>query len=111
MEDLLHIDFWILQVQRSHSDRVATRKNFTTQKSTNKNDSLNNDNNNTNNTKDMPAKAKCPKIDNTSKSDINAKPVVARKVQNKFFQQVKKCQDDAVVPPLQLKKKDAPREI
>ena len=90
------------QVQRSHSDRATTRKSYETQKS-NRNDSLNN---NSNIVKGMPAMAKCPKIDNTSKSD---KPPV-KKVQNKFFQHVKKSQDDAVVPPLQLKKKDAPRD-
>ena len=51
-------------------------------------------------------KAKCPKIDTNGRSD---KPPIKIKVQNKFFQHVKKSQDDEVVPPLQLKKKDGPR--
>ena len=77
----------------------------------NNNNTLNNNNNNNN--KDMPAKAKCPKIDTSNKkSDNNSgvkPPVMKNKVQNKFFQHVKKSQDDAVVPPLNLKKKEEPR--
>jgi len=93
------------KVQRSHSDRASSRKVYETQKSVNKSDTLNNNVNN----KDMPAKAKCPKIDSNAKSDSKPASIKA-KVQNKFFQHVKKAQDDAVVPPLQLKKKDGPRD-
>jgi hypothetical protein len=91
------------KVQRSHSDRAATRKNYDSQKSVpgNKNESLKNNVN-----KDMPAKAKCPKIESFNKSDKT--PVKTNKVQNKFFQNVKKSQDDAIVPPLQLKKRVGP---
>jgi len=91
------------KVQRSHSDRSSSRKNYVTQKSVNKDN------------KDMPAKPKCPKIDtNVNKSD-NKPPSSGvgiggnRVANNKLFQHVKKCQDDAVVPPLQLRKKDATR--
>lgn len=91
------------KVQRSHSDRAATRKNYDSQKSVpgNKNESLKNNVN-----KDMPAKAKCPKIESFNKSD--KVPVKTNRVQNKFFQNVKKSQDDAIVPPLQLKKRVGP---
>jgi len=90
------------KVQRSHSDRAATRKNYDSQKSIPGNNSLIK-----NNVKEMPAKAKCPKIEMLSKSDKKV-PVKTNKVQNKFFQNVKKSQDDAIVPPLQLKKKVGP---
>lgn len=92
------------KVQRSHSDRATTRKNYETQKSVpgTKNESLKNNVNN----KDMPAKAKCPKIEIFNKSDKG--PVKTNRVQNKFFQNVKKSQDDAIVPPLQLKKREGP---
>ena len=95
------------KIQRSHSDRATSRKAYESQKSVN-----NNTLNTNNNTKDMPAKAKCPKIDTTNKkSDNNKPPAMKNKVQNKFFQHVKKSQDDAVVPPLNLKKKgDQPRD-
>jgi len=100
------------KIQRSHSDRATSRKNYESQKSVSNNNTLNNNNNNNN--KDMPAKAKCPKIDTSNKkSDNNTgvkPPVMKNKVQNKFFQHVKKSQDDAVVPPLNLKKKEEPRD-
>jgi len=90
------------KVQRSHSDRAATRK-YDSQKSVpgNKNESLKNNVN-----KDMPAKAKCPKIESFNKSD--KVPPKTNRVQNKFFANVKKSQDDAIVPPLQLKKRSGP---
>lgn len=92
------------KVQRSHSDRASSRKNYETQKSVQaRHDALNN--NIVNKNKVPPAK--CPKIETNGKSD--SKPAVKAKVQNKFFQNVSKSQDDAVVPPLQLKKKEGPR--
>eukprot|EP00092_Neocalanus_flemingeri_P002597 GFUD01002784.1.p1 GENE.GFUD01002784.1~~GFUD01002784.1.p1 ORF type:complete len:650 (+),score=141.30 GFUD01002784.1:424-2373(+) len=96
------------KVQRSHSDRAATRKSYDSQKSipSNKNETLKNNVN-----KDMPAKAKCPKIESFNKSfnkSDNKTPVKTNKFQNKFFQNVKKSQDDAIVPPLQLKKREGP---
>ena len=90
------------KVQRSHSDRATSRKIYDTQRSVNK-DALNN---NINSSKDMPAKAKCPKID----TKCDRPQLIKNKVRNKFFQHVNKTQDDAVVPPLQLKKKDGPRD-
>jgi len=68
------------KVQRSHSDRAGNRKTVPVKK----NDSL---------------KAKVPKMDtNNGLKGTN-------KIQNKFIQKVKKSQDDAIVPPLELKKK------
>jgi len=93
------------KVQRSHSDRATCRKDF--QKPSQA-------------VKAMPAhaangKAKVPKIDIPSgptKGDKGPATAPARtnKVQNKFFQNVKKSQDDAIVPPLQLKKKQGPAD-
>jgi len=93
----------VTKVQRSHSDRATTRKNYESQKSVpgNKNESLKNNVN-----KEMPAKAKCPKIESINKSD--KVPPKTNRVQNKFFANVKKSQDDAIVPPLQLKKRAGP---
>ena len=72
------------KVQRSHSDRAANRKSVPVKK----NDSL---------------KAKVPKIEpNNNKTNSFKGP---NKIQNKIFQNVKKTQDDAIVPPLELKKK------
>jgi hypothetical protein len=92
------------KVQRSHSDRATSRKNFDAQKSVpgTKNEALKNNLN-----KDLPAKAKCPKIESFAKSD-KAPVKATNKVQNKLFQNVKKSQDDAIVPPLQLKKREGP---
>jgi len=73
------------KIQRSHSDRASSRKNVPAKK----NDSI---------------KAKVPKIDTNLKSDA----VKGTKLQNKLFQNVKKSQDDAIVPPLELKKKSGP---
>ena len=76
------------KVQRSHSDRAQTRKNVPAKKS----DSI---------------KAKVPKIEtNNNKSDTGVKGT--NKLHNKLFQNVKKSQDDAIVPPLELKKKSGP---
>lgn len=75
------------KVQRSHSDRAQSRKTVPAKK----NDSM---------------KAKVPKIEtNNNKSD----PIkITNKLNNKLFQNVKKSQDDAIVPPLELKKKSGP---
>merc|ERR1719402_1817222 len=83
------------KVQRSHSDRASSRKNYQTQKSVNRNaETLTNNKDN----KDMPAKPKCPKIDtNVPKSDTksDSKPTgggggsgIGGKVQNKLFEHV-----------------------
>ena len=105
------------KVQRSHSDRATTRKAYHSQKSVNKNESLKFSENN----KDVPARAKCPKIDahhvasdknsgghppGQSNNSGHPSKVVAH---NHLQFPPKKAQDDAVVPPLQLKKKDGPR--
>ena len=70
------------KIQRSHSDRASNRRAAPVKK----NESI---------------KAKFSKIDSNQKSDNGIKG----KVQNKFIQNVKKSQDDAIVPPLELKKK------
>ena len=61
---------------------------------------------NNNMNKTAPGK-KCPKIESLQKSD--SKVGQKSKFQNKFFQNVKKAQDDSIVPPLQLKKKEGPQ--
>ena len=68
------------KIQRSHSDRASSRKNVPVKK----NDSL---------------KSKGPQVNNGVKSG---------KLNNKLFQNVKKSQDDAIVPPLKLEKKAGP---
>merc|ERR550532_3047630 len=75
------------KVQRSHSDRASNRRQVPVKKN-----------------ESIKMKAKFPKIDtNTNhKSDNNC---IKGKVQNKIIQNVKKSQDDAIVPPLELKKK------
>ncbi len=108
------------KVQRSHSDRATTRKAYTSQKSVCKNESLKISEHNN---KDVPARPKCPKIDaqQHAVSDKNSGHTpnnsgghhhhphgkVGHCSQLQF--PPKKAQDDAVVPPLQLKKKDGPR--
>ena len=101
------------KVQRSHSDRTNSRKQYEANKALK--------NNNSNNKEGGPAKAKCPKID-TSKttpagSAVNSPKTPGtpggggpKKVQNKLFQFAQKSQDDERVPPLQLKKKEKPRD-
>ena len=93
------------KVQRSHSDRATSKKTYDSQRSVpgNNKDSVKNNVN----IKDMPAKAKCPKIDTFNKGGGGG-GVKANKVQNKFFQNVKKSQDDAIVPPLQLRRREGP---
>jgi hypothetical protein len=109
-------------VQRSHSDRATTRKAYHAQKSVCKTESLKFSENN----KDVPARAKCPKIEthapdhnsknhghhqqHTTNSNLHNHHGGSGKVvhQPASFAP-KKAQDDAVVPPLQLKKKDGPR--
>ena len=109
------------KVQRSHSDRATTRKVYHAQKSVCKNESLKFSENN----KDVPARPKCPKIDghaattttgdknnghspqHNSSNHIHPSKVVQHPIRPQF--PPKKAQDDAVVPPLQLKKKDGPR--
>ena len=89
------------KVQRSNSDRAVPNK-FQSQKSVpggTKQELLKNNVN-----KDGPAKSKCPKIESLQASDSKAKP----KFQNKLFANVKKAQDDSIVPALQLKKKVGP---
>ena len=75
------------KVQRSHSDRASNRRQVPVKKN-----------------ESIKMKAKFPKIEtNTNhKSDNNC---MKGKVQNKIIQNVKKSQDDAIVPPLELKKK------
>merc|ERR1719232_1689193 len=68
------------KIQRSHSDRASSRKSVPVKK----NDSL---------------KSKSPQVNNGLKSG---------KLNNKLFQNVKKSQDDAIVPPLKLEKKAGP---
>ena len=89
------------KVQRSNSDRVVPKKTIESQKSVPPNTKLNNNVNKT-----APGK-KCPKIESLQKSD--SKVGQKSKLQNKFFQNVKKAQDDSIVPPLQLKKKEGPQ--
>jgi hypothetical protein len=110
------------KVQRSHSDRATTRKAYHTQKSVSKTESLKFSENN----KDVPARAKCPKIeahahappDTNNKNHghlhnhhgskaVHHQALPASSSSSSFSP--KKAQDDAVVPPLQLKKKDGPR--
>ena len=74
------------KVQRSHSDRATNRKNVPVKK----NDSI---------------KAKVPKIELNNKSDGFKG---TNKIQNKIFQNVKKSQDDTIVPPMELKRKSGP---
>jgi len=88
------------KVQRSNSDRVVPKKTIESQKSVPANTKLNNNN------KTAPGK-KCPKIESLQKSDSKVGP--KSKFQNKLFQNVKKAQDDSIVPPLQLKKKEGPQ--
>jgi len=92
------------KVQRSHSDRVAHRKDFQKPSQAVKTAAPT-----------ANGKAKVPKIDLPSAQNKGDKgpqtaPVRTNKVQNKFFQNVKKSQDDAIVPPLQLKKKQGPAD-
>jgi len=93
------------KVQRSHSDRAASRKDFQKPSQGVKTPAP-----------PQNGKAKVPKIDTTAasnKADKGPATAPARagnKVQNKFFQNVKKSQDDAIVPPLQLKKKQGPAD-
>jgi len=90
------------KVQRSNSDRAVSKKSFESQKSCpggSKQDTLKNNVN---------GRAKCPKIDSFAKSDKAKPSKLGARIQNKLFQNVKKSQDDTIVPPLQLKKKEGP---
>ena len=84
------------KVQRSHSDRTSAA---TATKNNKGKETLKNNVN-----KEMPAKPKCPKIDALSRSDSVPE---RKKVQNKFLQNIKKGQDDSIVPPIQTEKKNA----
>jgi len=92
------------KVHRSNSDRAVPKKTFDSQKSGGTKQELIKNNVN----KGTPAKSKGSKIESLHKSDKLPTNKLASKFQNKMFQNVKKAQDDTIVPPLQLKKKEGP---
>lgn len=93
------------KVTRSHSDRTASRKDFEEAKSKSKGhrDSLKNN-------KEMPAKAKCPKIERNMNRNNSCDSGVQKPRVNKFLQKLNKAQDDTIVPPPELNpKKTGPK--